>query len=117
MRAKLGVLKKKGRRKRFKCFVLRRERKPTKNGDYKDLVLLTDVRRRSGELLTDHLRVEEGYWSRDVLDHDIICIEARIYEYVRACGRADFSLKDLWLVKNYTEAEEWEAEEAAAQSA
>lgn len=102
VRMKLGKLS--GERRRFTCLFLRRETRVAKSGKSLATVLLTDVRRR-GELLADHIWVEDGYWSRDVLEGDMVRVEGRVDEYVktfRGESRLDYRIRDLWLLRNYT---------------
>lgn len=102
MRVKMKKLS--GERRRFTCYVLRRQRRVTRSGKLLDAVVLTDVRRR-GELLSDHVMVEDGYWAREVSAGDKIRVEARVHEYVknfRGESRLDYGLRDLWLLRNYT---------------
>lgn len=112
MRIKLKKLSGKARA-RFKCVF--QERVTKGNGQLK-LVLLRDVRRR-GERITDHMWVEDGFWSRDWEPGDRVKIEARVEEYVRRDGSRDYRLRDVHPVWNYRKAAEATAAVTAKEAA
>ena len=112
MRIKLKKLVGKSRA-RFKCVF---EERVTKGNGKMKLVLLRDVRRR-GERITDHMWVEDGFWSRDWVPGDRVKIEARVEEYVRRDGSRDYRLRDVWCIWNYRKAAEATAAANAAAAA
>ena len=112
MRVKLKKLVGK-QRARFKCVF---EERVTKSNGHLKLVLLRDVRRR-GERITDHMWVEDGFWSRDWKPGDRVKIEARVEEYVRRDGSRDYRLRDVYGVWNYRKAAEATAAVTAKEAA
>lgn len=110
MRIKLKKLVGK-QRARFKCVF---QERATRGG--KAVVLLRDVRRR-GSRITDHMWVEDGFWSREWKPGDRVKVEGRVEEYVRRDGSRDYRLRDVYGVWNYRKAAEATAAVKAAVAA